>query len=82
MTTADERGGRRDPIATIRTALREWARNRAIKGKGRSQNRGMTAALLAALLALLAGFGWSLSYLYSDKDPGQAVGLGLQRHPS
>ncbi|HVS67996.1 MAG TPA: ATP-dependent zinc metalloprotease FtsH [Mycobacteriales bacterium] len=77
MTTADQRGPRRDPIATIRTAVRQWARNRAIKGKGRSQNRGMTAALLVALLALLAGFGASLSYLYNDTVPGQPVGLGV-----
>ncbi|MGN6472172.1 MAG: ATP-dependent zinc metalloprotease FtsH [Mycobacteriales bacterium] len=42
----------------------------------RSQNRGTAAVLLLALLVLLAGFGWSLSYLYGETDPGQTVGLG------
>ncbi|HVV77517.1 MAG TPA: ATP-dependent zinc metalloprotease FtsH [Mycobacteriales bacterium] len=79
MTTADPmpRGGRRAPIAAVRTAVRQWARTRAIKGRGRTQRRGVTAALLLALLVLLAGFGWSLSFLYGGTDPGQTVGLGV-----
>ncbi|HVT20956.1 MAG TPA: AAA family ATPase, partial [Mycobacteriales bacterium] len=79
MTTADptRRAPRRDPIAAIRSAARQWARTRAIKGRGRTQRRGVSAALLVALLVLLGGFGCSLSYLYRDTDPGQAVGLGV-----
>ena len=79
MTTADpsERAPRRDPIGAIRSAVRQWARTRAVKGRGRTQKRGTAAALVLALLVLLGGFGWSLSFLYGDTDPGQAVGLGV-----
>jgi cell division protease FtsH len=37
----------------------------------------MIAALLLALLVLLGAFGWSLSFLYGDSDPGEEVGLGV-----
>jgi cell division protease FtsH len=79
MTSSDpsEHKSRRDPIAATRRAVRQWARTRAIKGRGRTQNRGTAAVLLLALLVLLGGFGWSMSYLYGDTDPGQAVGLGV-----
>ncbi|HWC36764.1 MAG TPA: ATP-dependent zinc metalloprotease FtsH [Mycobacteriales bacterium] len=79
MTTADpiRRATRRNPVAALRRAMRQWARTRAIKGRGRTQRRGMTAVLLLALLVLLAAFGWSLSYLYGEKLPGQRVGLGV-----
>ncbi len=79
MTTgaATERPRRRDPIAAVRAALRERERKRAIKGRVRSQRSGVTVALLVVLLVLLSGFGWSLSFLYADNEPGQAVGLGV-----
>ncbi|HVT65947.1 MAG TPA: ATP-dependent zinc metalloprotease FtsH [Mycobacteriales bacterium] len=79
MTTPEPSGqkSRRDPIATARTAVRQWARTRAIKGRGKTQHRGTAALLLFALLVLLAGFGWSMSYLYGGTDPGRSVGLGV-----
>jgi cell division protease FtsH len=79
MTAVDPsvRVRRRNPVAAIRAAARTWARTRAIKGPGRPQHRGVTAVLLIVLIGLLGGFGWSLSYLYGQSDPGEAVGLGV-----
>jgi cell division protease FtsH len=79
MTPAEpsERAPRRAPFTAIRTAVRQWARTRAIKGRGRSQRRGLTAVLTLALLVLLGGFGWSMAYLYGGTDPGRTVGLGV-----